>query len=39
MPLKSAISGPETISLSFRNGIFSSVTGPLFMRKWPGYVF
>lgn len=39
MPLKSAISGPETISLSFRNGTFSSVNGPLFMRKWAGYVF
>lgn len=39
MPLKSVISGPETISLSFRNGTFSSVNGPLFMRKWAGYVF
>ena len=39
MLLKSVISGPETISLSFRNDIFSSVTGPLFMRKWAGYVF
>ena len=29
MPLKSAISGPETISLSLRNDTFSSVTGPV----------
>ena len=39
MPLKSAISGPEIISLSLRNGTFSSVNGPLFMRNWAGYVF
>lgn len=39
MPLKSAISEPETISLSLGNGTFSFVNGPLFMRKWAGYVF
>ena len=39
MPLKSVISGPETISLSLGNGTFSSVNGPLFMCKWAGYVF
>ena len=39
MPLKSLISEPETMSLSLRNGTFSFVNGPLFMRKWAGYVF
>lgn len=39
MPLKSAISEPKTISLILRNGTFSFVNGPLFMRKWAGYVF